>query len=515
MRKWIFGGLAVVLVAVAIAFIWARVRLKPMLRERLITAIREHYRREVEVKDIEISAVTGFGATIHGLVLHQKDRSDFPPMALVDRLEVSATLRGILSEPLQIEWVILRGLKINVPRKRSNSPDSPESNKPRTERRYPPRFIINEVLADGTFLQILPKTEDKEPLTFDITKLRLHSAGTVQPMQFRATLTNPKPPGDIQSTGAFGPWDSDEPGLTPVSGSYTFANADLSDFKGLAGILSSEGKYQGMLERIEVDGFTDTPDFTLKVSGHPVHLKTQFHAIVDGTDGDTYLQPVNAQFRRSSIVARGGVYRKPGQKGKTISLDVTVSDARVEDMIWLAVKAKQPLMVGGITFKTKFDLPPGDKDIIEKLHLTGKFGVESARFTSLKIQDKVEALSQRARPGEEPEDERSVSNLRGGFELHDSIIDFTKLTFEVPGASVFLDGSYGLQKETLDFAGELRTQAKVSQMTTGVKSIFLKIADPLFKKKGAGAVIPIKITGTREEPKFGLDVGRVLSRRKD
>ncbi len=360
-------------------------------------------------------------------------------------------------------------------------------------------------------MQILPKKEGKEPLTFDITKLTLHSAGTVQPMQFRATLTNPKPPGDIQSTGAFGPWDSDEPGLTPVSGSYTFANADLSDFKGLAGILSSEGKYQGMLERIEVDGSTDTPNFMLKVSGHPVHLKTQFHAIVDGTNGDTYLQPVNAQFRRSSIVARGGVYGKPGQKGKTVSLDVTVSDARVEDMLWLAVKAKQPLMVGGIAFKTKFDLPPGDKDIIEKLHLVGKFGVEAARFTSLKIQEKVEALSQRARPGEEPEDERSVSNLRGDFELQDSVIDFAKLTFKVPGASVYLDGSYGLQKETLDFAGELHTQAKVSQMTTGAKSFFLKLADPLFKKKGAGAVIPINITGTREEPKFGLDVGRVLS----
>jgi len=50
-------------------------------------------------------------------------------------------------------------------------------------------------------------------------------------------------------------------------------------------------------------------------------------------------------------------------------------------------------------------------------------------------------------------------------------------------------------------------------MATGAKSFFLKLADPIFKKKGAGAVIPIKITGTREEPKFGLDLGRVLSRK--
>src|SRR4030095_15408482 len=140
MRKWIFGSLALLLVAVAIAFIWARVRLKPMLRERLITAIREHYRRDVEVKDIEISALTGFGATIHGLVLHQKDRSGLPPMALIERVRVSATLRGILSDPLQIERVVLEGLKINVPPKRPKSPDSSEPDKPQTERRYPPRF---------------------------------------------------------------------------------------------------------------------------------------------------------------------------------------------------------------------------------------------------------------------------------------------------------------------------------------------------------------------------------------
>jgi len=63
MRKWVFGGLALLLVVVAIPFIWARVRLKPMLRERLTTAIREHYRREIEVKDIEISAVTGRSET--------------------------------------------------------------------------------------------------------------------------------------------------------------------------------------------------------------------------------------------------------------------------------------------------------------------------------------------------------------------------------------------------------------------------------------------------------------------
>ncbi len=48
-------------------------------------------------------------------------------------------------------------------------------------------------------------------------------------------------------------------------------------------------------------------------------------------------------------------------------------------------------------------------------------------------------------------------------------------------------------------------------MTTGIKSFFLKIVDPIFAKNGAGAVIPFKVAGTQEQPKFGLDKGRIFS----
>jgi hypothetical protein len=47
---------------------------------------------------------------------------------------------------------------------------------------------------------------------------------------------------------------------------------------------------------------------------------------------------------------------------------------------------------------------------------------------------------------------------------------------------------------------------------TGVKSFFLKLIDPLFRRKDsrAGAVIPIRIHGKRDEPSVGLDVGKAL-----
>jgi hypothetical protein len=82
----------------------------------------------------------------------------------------------------------------------------------------------------------------------------------------------------------------------------------------------------------------------------------------------------------------------------------------------------------------------------------------------------------------------------------------------VPGASVSLHGAYNLDSQALDFHGDLHLQAELSQMTSGVKSFFAKLVQPLFSgKKGKGKTdIPIKIGGTRSDPKFGLDAGKVF-----
>ena len=58
------------------------------------------------------------------------------------------------------------------------------------------------------------------------------------------------------------------------------------------------------------------------------------------------------------------------------------------------------------------------------------------------------------------------------------------------------------------FTASLRLDAKLSQMTTGWKSILLKPVDRFFTKHGAGTEVPFKVTGTHDEPHFGLDFGQ-------
>ena len=83
-------------------------------------------------------------------------------------------------------------------------------------------------------------------------------------------------------------------------------------------------------------------------------------------------------------------------------------------------------------------------------------------------------------------------------------IDFRKLAFSTAGADIQLEGTYGLRSEALDFHGRARLQAKPSQMITGFKSTLLKPFDRFFHKNGA-TELPIKVTGERSHPSFGLD----------
>lgn len=333
----------------------------------------------------------------------------------------------------------------------------------------------------------------------------MHSVGLGHSAPFEASLTNAVPPGEIKTKGNFGPWQAPDPGQTPLNASYTFKDADLGVFRGISGILSSEGNFGGILEKIDVKGETTTPDFMLSIAGHPMMLKTDFEATVDGTNGDTLLHPVIAHFLNTTLICNGGVVKAHAGKGREIVLDVTTDHARLEDLMRLAVKSKGAMMSGTVQLRTKFDLPPGKEEIVDKLKLDGQFGIGGAQFANPRVREKIEGLSRRGQGKPEDDDAGSaVSELKGDFLLRNAQITFRKLSFGVTGAKVELAGSYGLRDEKLDFHGHLRLKAKLSQTVTGFKSFFLKPFDPFFRKNGV-TELPIKVTGTRDQPSFGLD----------
>jgi hypothetical protein len=272
--------------------------------------------------------------------------------------------------------------------------------------------------------------------------------------------------------------------------------------------LYSTGNFAGQLDRIVADGKTSTPDFSLDVSGRPVPLDTEFHAVIDGTTGDTALDPVKATLLDSRITARGGVFGAPDGTGRMVLLDVVVGPGRLEDVLRLGLKSDRPPMVGSLRFHTQMAVLPGPQKISQRIKLNGRFFANAAHPTNPILQEKLKDLSRRAKG--KPKDARAgvdVFDLKGRFVLDKATATFPALRFTIPGATLGLTGQYGLFSEQLDFHGDLLLDAKLSQTTSGLKSIFLKPVDPFFRK-GGKTVLPISITGLRSQPQFRLELHR-------
>jgi len=511
------GIISLVLIGAAIGVL----RLVPFpsenARERFVAALADRLDAEVELQELRVHILPSLRAEGRGLTIRHRGRDDVPPLIRVARFSAESTVTSLLHR--HISRVTIDGLDIEIPpdRNRSESearttaaPRRPEKGAEADAARA---VVVDELYSTGARLAIIPKEAGKPPRVWDIHDLKMRSVAMDAAMPFEATLENAVPPGAITTQGTFGPWASDEPGRTRLDGTFVLSRADLSVFNGISGLLAAHGQFGGRLDRIDIHGETDTPAFTVN-TGLPVPLHTRYHAIVDGTNGNTILDEVDASFLKTSLVAKGAVAGQPHKEGRTVTLAVTMNQGRLEDVLRLSVKSPMPPMVGSLRLATRFVLPPGDEEVVRRLQLDGRFTIAGTRFTNTTVQDKINELSHRGSGKvREPEIPRVASRFEGSFRLGGGRLEIPKVTFDVPGSVVALAGTYDLVPETLDFKGTLFMDAKVSDTTTGLKHFLLKLADPFFRRDGGGSAIPIKVTGSRSDPSFGLDKGRIFSKK--
>jgi hypothetical protein len=507
--RWVKLAAVVTLAGIAVGISLAAHYAEPILRERVIETLSARFHARVELPVFHVSVahglqVYGAGLKIFGNFDPNSHQPGIQPVIAVQEFRFRASILNLLHTPMRIHRVYLQGLSLNIP--------------PRGERdidlhlkKIKNKIYVDEFVCEQASLVINTSRPDKLPLEFEIRQLTMHQIAPGEALRFDATLINPKPVGEIQSSGFFGPWQPEEPRDTPVKGDYSFTHADLSTIRGIGGILSSQGEYEGTLGGIIVEGKTETPDFRIAISGHAVPLRTEFHAKVDGTSGDTYLEPVNATILHSHLVARGSIVHVKDPNGHRVLLNVQVKPARIEDLLQLGVRTDPPVMSGAADLNTTFDLSPGTADLSDRLRLDGSFRIVGADFSNPRVQDKVDALSLRSegKPKEasaaDPPD--VLSDMKGVFRLRSGLLSFSQLRFDVPGTTVNLTGEYSLDGKQFDFHGKARMKAKLSNMMTGWKSVLLKPVDPFFSKHGAGTELPVKVTGTRSAPHFGLDFG--------
>lgn len=503
-RKLAVMGIAALVFAclLVVAFIFL-VSYWPFRREAVVKALEEESLSKVSAGAFHGTYFPRPGCVLEHVVFQHNPKAGAPPLITIERMRIEGSFTGLLNS--HVKRVLVEGMRVVLPPR-----DTEEHFK------TPPRssVVIDDLIADGGTLEVASDQVENSPLKFAFHKFTLSHIGSDGPASFKASLTNPVPPGEIVTTGNFGPWNAKDVGETSVSGEYLFENADLGVFHGVSGLLTSSGKFAGVLRRITVDGSTDVPHFAVTSSSHQVQLRTQFHAVVNGENGDTLLQKVTASFGKTTVWAEGSVAGSADHAGKMAILDFAVREGRIQDLLLLFTKAPSAPMSGIISCKAKVSLPPGKRPFLEKVELQGDFGIDAGSFTKSDTQEGVNSLSEGARGDkdrrkdekEEIDPETVLSDLKGHVLLKEGTARLSNLSFSVPGALAHMQGTYNLITEKVDLRGTLRTDAELAKTTHGMKAFMLKVLDPFFKKKRGDYIAPVKITGTYEHPSFGLDL---------
>jgi len=506
LTRGIFAVLFILVLSIASAAVYAGWQAEPRVHAYIVRLLSTSLESEIELGS---ATITWFPPGLHAgqLIVRHHGRTDVPPLITLTSFDADLSLRNLWNRT--VDHVRVQGLEINIPPRVGSGPRIPHPKGDGTPGGS--GIVIRQLTAQNARLAVIPRDRKKNSRVWDVRTLVMRDIQRQHPATFEAALSNPIPYGLIESKGQFGPWNSDEPGDTPIGGDYVFA-ADLGTIKGLAGSVDATGTMQGILESIETQGQTSTDEFRLtSLDGQSLPLKTKYSAIVDGTKGDVELRDVEVTLGRSLLHARGVIEGTKGIRGKRVVLNVTSKAMDLSETLRFVMKATKPLATGTLIVDTAFDLPQGETDVIDRLELGGSVRAQNLQFMDDAIQNQVDTLSRRGqgRPKDQSID-AVPSRAFSRFTFSNGRFTFKELRFDVEGATIALTGTYALRRKVMDLTGTVKLDASASQTLTGYKTWLLKPFDSLFRKRGAGTFFAVKVEGTADNPHVGIDLKRTL-----
>lgn len=483
----------VVALAVIGAAIFLLIRFWPFAPARVIQSLQEVSDSQVKVRAFRHMYFPIPGCVLEG-VAFTHDANASHPLITIERLTIRGTYLGLLRR--HINLMNGEGMRVFIPPLGSGKPFHTQ----------PSTLTIDEMVADNSILEIAFADPRKSPLRFDFDQASLHDVPPSGPFGYRIRVDIPQPPGELSASGKFGDWNQKNPPETPLSGEYKFEHADLGVYGGIAGRLSSSGKFGGKLGHVKISGTTDVPNFEVKSSGHAIPLTTEFSAFVNGTNGDVFLERVDARFGKTHVVAEGSIAGSENTKGKIALLHLSANEGRIENILGLFVRRNPPPMSGAVTLRAKVQIPGGPRPFLERVKLQGSFGIAGGEFSRPSTQEGVNKLSAGALGEKDPTDlETALTDLTGQVRLDNGTAEFGDVSFGIPGATARMHGTYNLIDYKIDLHGQMQLQSKISNTSTGAKALLLNMMEPFFKRRKKGEIVPVRISGTYKKPSFGLD----------
>lgn len=439
------------------------------------------------------------GFVAEGVTFYRHGDTRIPPLAEVRKMTVEGQWSMLLFHPHLLYEIRLEGLHVQIPPAGTTARGMDFDNGVVDTSQS--KLKIETICADGTVLDFLRKEDS--PIRFEFPALQIHDLEAARPMQFSLRVKTPGPQGVVLASGTMGPFRTDSYLTTPLDGTYRLETADLSRLQGLAGHVQGSGRFSGTFSRIDLGGTAAIPDFRAD-DANQVRLDAQYQAAVSGLNGDVQIENALVKTGSSVITARGTVAGSP----KRADISFATQGAEVQDLLRI-VEKEQPQMAGKVNFDATADFGPGPQRFLERLQLKGNVSLAGLRFVDAKKQENMNAFSARVtkdtpKTGGDPPAVTMVA--RSATRFDHGVAYFPAIAASLPGAGAHLHGTFNLLNTKVHLEGKIALQQGISHATTGWKSALLKPLSPFFRKKPAGAVVPIEVTGTAATPKVGADI---------
>ncbi len=451
----------------------------------------------------------GFVAT--GITMRRRSAPpNLPPLGHVDTMVVAGTWTDLIMLRERVELVDITGLHVVVPPigSKENHLDFPPGSGSDFDG---PDTMIARFVVHKSLLEIQRK--GSKPLSFPIKQLEIRNLHKGEALTYAVDMQNAIPRGRILAHGSFGPIHGQTFLSTPVSGNYAFTQVNLHDVGDISGTLEAHGEFKGTLAAIEVEANTQTQNFAV-TDGKPTPVEATMRATLYGEHGDLDIHAIDVKIRETNIHAVGSIKGEP----KLTNFDIVVERGRAEDVMQPFVHDDVPI-TGPVWLQSHAYVgPPGD-GFMERLRMMGTLNVPAEKIADQQAEKNLSAFSERARGSSKPNtgvDSNAsqtdatkdvLSSLQGSTRLENGVVSTSRLTFKVPGAQATMAGTFRFHGEVAHLTGNLQMDTDISHTATGFKSFLLKPLAPFFKKKNAGAVVPIAVTGTAGHYQVAQDIG--------
>jgi len=420
-----------------------------------------------------------------------------PPLGRIDSMMVEGTWTDLIMLRQRVELVEVTGFQIVIPA--IGGHESKLSFPQGSAHDFSgPETMIERLVVHKSQLDIL--REKGEPLVFPIKQVEITNLHRGEAFTFALDVRNPIPHGHILARGSMGPIRGGDFEATPLRGTFAFTDVNLHDVGEISGTLDSRGEFTGALRQLHVEASETTPNFAV-TDGKPTRVDGTLQGSLNAANGNLDVHAIDLKIGETTIHSSGSIAGSP----KRTNLDITVDRGRAEDVMRPFIHGQVPI-TGPVVLKSHAYLgPPGD-GFIARLRVSGNLDVPAEKVTDRDTEKSLSAFSQRAlgkqkntgldaEPKAQPPGTDVLSSMQGPAKIENGIASTPHLRFRVPGAEATLAGTFRFHDEAVHLTGKLKMDTDISHAATGFKSLLLKPLAPFFKKKNAGAVISIAVTG--------------------